>query len=57
MSEENKAPNEPQTPWMPPKERLYSKIKISVKTLDIIIWCIGILAVILIIVGAMNGTA
>lgn len=37
------------------KERLYSKVKIPLKTLDRIIWLLGIVIVLLIIIGALKG--
>ena len=37
------------------KERLYSKVKIPLKTLDLIIWLLSAAIVILIVVGALQG--
>lgn len=37
------------------KERLYSKVKIPLKTLDLIIWVLSIAIVALIVIGALKG--
>lgn len=50
-NDEKKPPQEP----LPFKERLYSKIKIPLKTLDIIIVALILLTIVVIIVGAMKG--
>jgi hypothetical protein len=53
MNDENA--NLPEQEPLSPKERLYSKVKISVKTLDKIIWLLVIAIAVCVVVGALRG--
>jgi hypothetical protein len=55
MKKENAELPPPEPEQLSPKERLYAKVKISVKTLDKIIWLLVIAIVACVVIGALKG--
>ncbi|MEG2252072.1 MAG: hypothetical protein RSC98_03440 [Clostridia bacterium] len=48
-------PPPPKPEDLPFKERMYSKVKIPLKTLDVIIWVLAAAIVVCIAIGALKG--
>ena len=48
-------PSPPPPEQLPFKERLYAKVKIPLKTLDIVIWVLAAAIIVCVVVGALKG--
>jgi hypothetical protein len=56
MKKENAELPPPEPGQLSPKEKLYSKVKISVKTLDKIIWLLVVAIVVCVVIGVLRGS-